>query len=265
MAKVLFVDDQPNILKALTRVFEDERIEIFTACSAKAGLALLKEHNFDVIFSDIRMPEMDGIEFLSQSREIQPDSIRIVLSAFADREQILNAINRGFIWSYQVKPWDDHNLIITLKNALKVYEKNIENKRLAEELEKSYEQMSSYNDELENKIWERTKELHMREEALKMLLDNINSLAIKEKIESDLALLSEAEKAEICFKKKIEPGYINVEMWRHNKCIGYVALLNPAVDGPDKIQGYLPIVEILTSMIKVISKKDSILVTSTIS
>lgn len=136
MAKVLFVDDQANILKALYRTVEDEDFEIFTAESGDEGLKLVKEHDFDVIFSDIRMPGMDGIEFLSKSREISPNSVRIVLSAFADREQVLDAVNKSFIWSYQVKPWDDDALILTLRNAKSFFDQQLENSRLSEELQK---------------------------------------------------------------------------------------------------------------------------------
>ena len=259
MAKVLFVDDQINILKALRRAVEDEDIEVFTAESGKEGLELLKEHEFDVIFSDVRMPEMDGIQFLAESRKVQPDSVRIVLSAFADREQVLNAVNKGFIWRYQVKPWEDEDLILTLRNARAFHDKQIENTRLTEELRKSNEQLNSYNDELEVRVLERTQELEMREKALKMFLDKKDLNQIKEQIQVDLKHLSNSSSVELSFKKHENDNQTSIEMWRQNVCQGYIILTEPTKDAQEKVEGYLPIVEIFMSMWKVTLKKDSIM------
>lgn len=259
MAKVLFVDDQVNILKALNRAVEDEDVEVFTAESGQQGLELMKEHEFDVIFSDIRMPEMDGIQFLSESREIHPNSIRIVLSAFADREQVLNAVNKGFIWSYQVKPWEDEDLILTLRNARVFHEKQVENSRLAEELQKSNEQLNAYNNELEVRVWERTKELEMREKALKMFLDNKNLNQIRAQIEEDIKVLSKAENVEFSFKKNDGDGKTYIEMWRQNVCQGYIAITDASENVQEIIKGYLPIVEIFLSIWRVNLKKDKIM------
>ncbi|MCH2204519.1 MAG: response regulator [Lentisphaerales bacterium] len=259
MAKVLFVDDQVNILKALNRAVEDEDIEVFTAESGQKGLEFMKEHEFDVIFSDVRMPEMDGIQFLSKSRDIHPDSVRIVLSAFAEREEVLNVVNKGFIWSYQVKPWEDEDLILTLRNARAFHEKQIENSRLAAELQKSYEQLNNYNEELEQRVWERTKELEMREKALKMFLDKKDLNHIKAQIESDLKDLSKADSVELGFKKSEEVDKTCIEMWRQNFCLGYIILSNAPKNTQEHIEGYLPIVEIFMSMWKVTLKKDTIM------
>jgi response regulator RpfG family c-di-GMP phosphodiesterase len=259
MSKILFVDDQVNILKALRRAVEDENIEIFTAESGQEGLELMKEHEFDVIFSDVRMPEMDGIEFLSKSRELAPNSVRIVLSAFADREQVLNAVNKGFIWSYQVKPWEDEDLILTLRNARSFFDKQLENTRLAEELQKSYEQLENFNNELEIRVWERTKELVMREEALKMLLDNQGMDNIRTKIQTDLETLSESSEVTLTLDPIDDENFEVIELWRQNSCQGYIGLKKPVTESKEKIQGYLPIVEMFMSMWKVMSKKETIM------
>lgn len=259
MAKVLFVDDQANILKALYRTVEDEDFEIFTAESGDEGLKLVKEHDFDIIFSDIRMPEMDGIEFLSKSREISPNSVRIVLSAFADREQVLDAVNKSFIWSYQVKPWDDDALILTLRNAKSFFDQQLENSRLSEELQKSYEQLSAYNDELEIRVWERTKELTMREKTLRLLLEKKDLNIVKKAVEKDIITLTKAEDALISHEVIKEEGFKSIQMWRQNQCQGYIGLKGAKEDAMDRIEGYMPIVEIFISMWKVMQKKDSIL------
>ena len=259
MPKVLFVDDQVNILKALRRAVEDEDIEIFTAESAKAGLNLLKEHEFDIIFSDVKMPEMDGIQFLAETRKIHPDSVRIVLSAFADREQVLKAVNKGFIWSYQVKPWEDEDLLITLRNALAFREKQMENFHLTEELKKTNEQLNIYNNELEERVSERTKELAMRENTLKMFLDKRDLNQIKTQIENDLQELSGANSVELSFKKSTESPKEFIEISRHDHNHGYISFDTPSESFQKKVDGYLPIVEIFMSMWKITLQKDDIM------
>lgn len=259
MPKILFVDDQVNILKALKRTVEDEEVEIFTAESAKEGLNLLRDHEFDIIFSDVRMPEMDGIEFLAETRKIHPDSVRIVLSAFADREQVLNAVNKGFIWSYQVKPWEDEDLLITLRNALTFHEKQIENAQLTEKLKKTNEQLNVYNHELEDRVAERTKELSMRERTLKMFLDKRDLNQVKAQIEQDLSKLSNSISVELSFNKSSDPAKHHIEMWRHNHNHGFIIFDTPPKDFQQKVDGYLPIVEIFMSMWKVTLNKDDIM------
>ena len=257
MAKVLFVDDQVNILKSLRRTVEDEDCEILTAESAAEGLELLKEHTFEVIFSDVRMPVMDGIEFLAKSKEIQPNCVRIVLSAFADRDQVLDAINRGHVWSYQTKPWDSEDLILILRNAREFYHHQSENRRLTDELKKSNEKLSSMNAELEKRVQERTQELLMREEALTMLLDHKDIKVVWEKIEKDLATISGASEARIFSETPQSFNGNCKEIYHRGKCIGQIGLTE---DGSfNKVSGFLPIIEMLLSMNRVLENEDQIL------
>ncbi|MCK5404869.1 MAG: response regulator, partial [Desulfobulbaceae bacterium] len=105
---VLFVDDEKNILKALQRLFLDEEYAILTAESGKEALSLLDSGETPtVIVSDQRMPEMDGAEFLALAKERQPESIRMVLTGYADINAAVDAVNRGGIYRYIMKPWND--------------------------------------------------------------------------------------------------------------------------------------------------------------
>jgi EAL domain-containing protein (putative c-di-GMP-specific phosphodiesterase class I)/FixJ family two-component response regulator len=104
---LLLVDDEPNILRALERVFQDEGYHILTATSGEEGLNLLTRFSVQVIISDQRMPNMTGSEFLTQVKKHYPKIIRIILSGYSDFEAIKEAINEGAIYKFLVKPWDD--------------------------------------------------------------------------------------------------------------------------------------------------------------
>src|SRR3954466_6348993 len=102
-ATLLCVDDEPNILSALRRLFRSKGYRVLTAEGGAAGLALLEQEEVDLIISDMRMPEMDGAQFLESARARRPDAVRILLTGQADIQSILAAINRGEIYRYITK------------------------------------------------------------------------------------------------------------------------------------------------------------------
>ncbi|MBI4990316.1 MAG: EAL domain-containing protein [Rhodocyclales bacterium] len=118
---LLLVDDEPNILSALKRLLRRDGYEILAAGSAKEGFELLATHEVQVILSDQRMPEMNGTEFLARVREIYPETIRIVLSGYTDLDSVTEAINRGSIYRFLTKPWDDDMLRQHVREAFRHY------------------------------------------------------------------------------------------------------------------------------------------------
>ncbi len=169
-AKILFVDDEPNVLRALERVFLDDDYEIFTAASGPEGLeSIRKDGPFPVIVSDYRMPGMTGVEFLREAYKIHPESMRIVLSGYADTSAIVDAINEGHIYKFIPKPWNDDELRITVGNCLERFQLQQKNRMLMSELEAS-------NRQLEEKVQQRTEQLELRNRALEFsqkLLGNL--------------------------------------------------------------------------------------------
>ncbi len=103
--KILFVDDEVSILNAIKREFFDAEFEIITANSAKSGLEIIKNNEIDIIVSDVKMPEMDGIAFLRIVKERYPHINRIILSGFVEEETVVVAILQGIATTYFVKPW----------------------------------------------------------------------------------------------------------------------------------------------------------------
>ena len=107
-ARILCVDDEPNVLRALERMFLDEEYEILTAPSALEGLqALERIQPVQIVVSDYRMPAMNGVDFLREVCRRWPDTVRIVLSGYADTAAVVAAINDGEIYKFIPKPWND--------------------------------------------------------------------------------------------------------------------------------------------------------------
>jgi putative nucleotidyltransferase with HDIG domain len=166
--KILFVDDEENILRSLQRLFMDEEVEVFTASSGPEGLAILtREKEIGVIVSDQRMPEMTGVDFLEKSKAISPQAIRILLTGYADVNAAIDAINRGGTFRYLNKPWNDEELVQTVKGAVQMYRLHSENKRLADIVKKQNAELKKWNTELETIVQEQTMDLQKSYDSLR--------------------------------------------------------------------------------------------------
>ncbi|MFH1028713.1 MAG: ATPase, T2SS/T4P/T4SS family [Pseudomonadota bacterium] len=129
---LLFVDDEENVLKALCRIFHDENYTILTADSASKALDILKRQKVQLIISDHRMPGMSGAELLKTVREQYPETIRIMLTGYADVNSIMGAVKDGAVYKFITKPWNDEDLRLTVSLALQQYVLLHENRRLKE-------------------------------------------------------------------------------------------------------------------------------------
>jgi diguanylate cyclase (GGDEF)-like protein/PAS domain S-box-containing protein len=114
---LLLVDDEPNIINALKRLLRREGYRILTASSGNEALELLAVNQVHVILSDHRMPGMSGIEFLSRARDLYPHTRRIILSGYSDIGTLTDAINRGAVWKFISKPWEDEALKSEVQRA----------------------------------------------------------------------------------------------------------------------------------------------------
>jgi diguanylate cyclase (GGDEF)-like protein/PAS domain S-box-containing protein len=114
---LLLVDDEPNILNALKRLLRRDGYRVLTAGSGAEALELLAANSVQVIVSDHRMPEMSGVELLSRARDLYPHTRRIILSGYSDIGTLTEAINRGAVWKFISKPWEDEALKLEIKAA----------------------------------------------------------------------------------------------------------------------------------------------------
>jgi len=133
---ILLIDDEVNVLRALQRLFEDEDYIILTAGNAAEGLKILERAPVDLIISDHRMPGMSGLEFFAKTLPQYPDVIRIILTGRAELEMAIEAINKGCVYKFILKPWNNYDLKITVRRALEQYSLLQNNKDLTKELKK---------------------------------------------------------------------------------------------------------------------------------
>lgn len=146
---LLLVDDEDNITAALVRLLRQDGYQVLTANSARSALGILENHTAGVILTDQRMPEMSGVELLSKVKELYPDTVRMVLSGYTDLNSVTDAINRGAIYKFLTKPWDNEMLRANVHEAFRHYELMQERTRLAGEIQAANEQLSRINLELE--------------------------------------------------------------------------------------------------------------------
>jgi signal transduction histidine kinase len=140
---VLYIDDESNNLHSFRASFR-RKFHVLTAISAAEGMKILNEEDVQVIIADQRMPQSTGVEFFNVVRKSHPDPVRILLTGYTDAEAIVDAINKGEIYRYIKKPWDELELQNAIQNAYEIY---ITRKRLhqkIEELEKKNHELNRF-------------------------------------------------------------------------------------------------------------------------
>lgn len=120
---LLLLDDESNVLRSLVRLFRRDGYRLLTAGSVREAFDLLANNAVQVILSDQRMPDMNGTEFLERVRDLYPDTMRMVLSGYTDLATITDAINRGAIYRFLTKPWNDDELREHIRDAFRAHER----------------------------------------------------------------------------------------------------------------------------------------------
>ncbi len=170
---VLILDDEKEITNALTRVLRrDYQVKAFQ--KGEDALAYLSNHPVSIIISDMRMPKMDGAEFLAQAKVICPDAIRFLLTGYSDMEATIRAINDGGVHTYIAKPWDNEGLKLTLSKACELLVLRQQKAQLTQELAEKNRDLQQLNGQLEEKVQQRTVALRKSNQKLQTLLVNRN-------------------------------------------------------------------------------------------
>ncbi len=144
---LLIVDDEPDVLDSLRHLFH-RQFRVLTATDPAEGLAMLGREPVQVILSDQRMPGMTGDEFLSRARHVAPEAVRLIFTGYADIQAVIDAINRGGIFRYILKPWDAAELEATIRQAADQYDLLAERRRLVSELQQANARLTEANREL---------------------------------------------------------------------------------------------------------------------
>tara|TARA_B100000809_G_C15055486_1_gene500507 strand:- start:354 stop:824 length:471 start_codon:yes stop_codon:yes gene_type:complete len=130
---VLYVDDEVNNLSAFKATYR-RLYNIYTAESAKEGRDILDEKDIEIILTDQRMPSVTGVEFLQSIIKDHPDPIRILVTGYSDVTAVIDAVNKGQIYRYIAKPWDNEDLKITIDKAFETFSLRKKNKVLTNDL-----------------------------------------------------------------------------------------------------------------------------------
>lgn len=142
--KILIVDDEQNILNSLSRILAEEGREILTANNAEEGLQILKNTDeISVVISDNRLPGMSGVDFMARVRQLYPDNIRIIITGYADLESSIAAINKGQVYRYVLKPWENEDFKMMVKYALDFYQVIRENRILLRIIRQQVERLKN--------------------------------------------------------------------------------------------------------------------------
>jgi response regulator RpfG family c-di-GMP phosphodiesterase len=139
---ILCVDDEQSILNALKRLLRKEGYNLLFANSGQEGLEILKDNEVHMVVSDQRMPEMSGTDFLAAVKDSYPDVRRVILTGYSDIESITESINKGHIYKFFSKPWNDLALKAELRQILDQFELKQDNRQLAKTVAEQNEQLS---------------------------------------------------------------------------------------------------------------------------
>jgi response regulator RpfG family c-di-GMP phosphodiesterase len=164
---VLCVDDEPNILAALKRALRGAGFGALTAGGGAEALEILEKLPVDIVLSDVRMPGIDGAQLLEQVHARWPHVVRILLTGHADQGSTVSAINRGRIFRYLSKPWDEHDLLAALHEGAERLALEREKLRLEALTREQNAELRALNTELEARVAERTREVSQAHEKLK--------------------------------------------------------------------------------------------------
>ena len=149
---ILVVDDEEIVLVALRETLQREGYQVATCPNAIEALRIVKERQFSAIITDQAMPMITGLEFLAQARQIQSDATRILITAVPKLDTVIDAINKGEIYRFVIKPWLREELLATVRNAIQRYELICKNLVLQATTLAMNEKLSKLNAQLEEKV-----------------------------------------------------------------------------------------------------------------
>ena len=164
--RLLILDDDTLVTSPLKSLFMIEGFsDVVFFNEPQKALEYLRENPRDVIVSDFKMPEMNGLQFLTEARKLCPYASMILLTGYADKEDAIKIINEVGLYKYIEKPWDNDELIINIKNA---YERS----RLVLELEEKNNKLEKYSNHLEDLVKEKAADIVKKNEQLRAVINN---------------------------------------------------------------------------------------------
>ena len=170
---VLLVDDEESILNSLRRLLRGQPYDVLLAGSGAQALDIMAAQPVDLIMTDARMPSMDGAMLLAETHRLYPATTRILLTGYADMTMMIKAINEGQIHRYISKPWNDEEMLLTLRQSLEHQHSERERLRLERLTRDQNEQLKTLNATLEKRVAARTSELQQTADMLDLAYDEL--------------------------------------------------------------------------------------------
>lgn len=171
--RVMLVDDEENILNSLRRLLRGQPYDLVMAHSGDEALQLFEAQPIDLVVSDARMPGMDGATLLAEIHKRDPGCMSVLLTGYADINTIITAINEGQIYRYLSKPWNDEELLLTIRQALAYQFAERERERLQRLTQEQNQQLKNLNDNLEKRVQARTAELQQTADMLDLAYEEL--------------------------------------------------------------------------------------------
>jgi signal transduction histidine kinase len=144
---LLVVDDEPDLVQSVKDLLRFD-YRVLGATRASEGMRIMNAEPVQIVMSDQRMPEMTGVEFLGCLKESHPYTVRLLFTAYADLNAVIDAINQGNVYRYISKPWVPEELRAVLRQALEYHQLQVERKRLLDEVRQTNAQLETANAEL---------------------------------------------------------------------------------------------------------------------
>ena len=182
LKRILVVDDEEIVRIALRQTLRRERYEVTACSSPEEGLQVLKTEAFSVIISDYQMPGMTGLDFLAHAKQLQPDATRILITAVLSLDTVIEAINKGEIYRFVVKPWIREELLATVRNAIQRHDLIVRNTVLQATTLAMNDELVSLNKRLESRVSaeaDQRQRLSEMNEALQLNLHHSVQLCLK--------------------------------------------------------------------------------------
>ena len=214
LPKVLIVDDEGDILRSLRRLLR-KQFEITTTTLPDEALQHLAEGEYAIVLSDQRMPTMEGTALMAKAREVSPDTVRIILTGYADINAAMDAINRGHVYRFLQKPWNDADLLATLCQAADHFVLAQENKRLRGLTKAQNEKLKTFNRSMQAKVVERTRQVtQLNEELSNTLRETMQVLARLAEIHSPVLGNHAQRVARLSIEVGKQMGLSNEELYQ---------------------------------------------------
>ncbi|HIJ94416.1 MAG TPA: response regulator [Desulfuromonadales bacterium] len=159
LATLVIIDDDPNLLELTSLILSRRGFQVFAACTPRAGLELIAAHSPELVLLDYVMPEMNGLDTLRQIKSQFPDTYVVMFTGKGSEEIAVELMKSGAS-EYLLKPFNNRNLIERLENVLKVREVELHNRILQREQERLLREIETWNQELQNRVREKTEALH---------------------------------------------------------------------------------------------------------